>query len=122
MTATEHIRNKTRQWAEQTGETYRCPAHQEPNPFCACVDATGKRVNGQVVYDGLWGERGDAVQTARRRYHAWADQQRPEVQSQKAKFKQMIEVKHDELKRFKEWRARWAAAGFKAIGHYAGKG
>ena len=116
---TAYIREKTRLWAEQTGEVYRCPKHSDPNPFCDCADATGMSVNRQVVYDGRWEERRNIIQAARRRYHAWAEQQRPEVQTSKQKFKQMIQAKQEEVQGFKEWQSQWTAAGFITVGHYA---
>lgn len=118
QSATAYLQDKTHRWAEQTNESYRCPAHQDPNPFCHCADATGRQVDGQIVYDGKWEARGNEIQAARRRYHAWADQQRPEVQSSRAKFKQMIQAKQEEVRSFKEWRSQWAAAGFVTIGYY----
>ena len=116
---TAYIREKTQLWAEQTGESYRCPKHKDPNPFCHCADVAGRRVNGQIVYDGRWEERGNVIQAARRRYHAWAEQQRPEVQNNKEKFKQMIQEKQEEVRSFKEWRSQWTAAGFVTVGYYA---
>ena len=122
MTATsEYLQEKIRRWAEQTREMYRCPMHQEPNPFCECVDVTGREVRGTILYDGRWEERSAEIQDARRRYHAWADQWRPEVQSAKAKFKEMIESKQKAVQDFKEWRQHCAASGFETIGHYANR-
>ena len=116
---TAYIRERTRLWAEQTGESYRCPQHSDPNPFCHCADATGRIVAGRILYDGKWTERGNEIQSARRRYHIWAEQQRPEVQTSKEKFKQMIQAKQEEVQGFKEWRSQWAAAGFVTVGYYA---
>lgn len=121
QSAEAYLQERCRLWAEQTQDLYRCSQHQEPNPFCHCVDVTGQRINGKIVYDGKWEERGNKISDARRRYHQWQHEQRPEVQQNKEKFKQMVQNKQDELKSFKEWRLQWAAAGFKTVGHYQGR-
>jgi hypothetical protein len=121
MSATAYLTERCRQWAEQTQEPYRCPEHQKPNPFCNCVDVTGQKINGKIVYDGRWQVRSADIVAARRRYHVWADQQRPEVQTRKQQFRQMIQTKQDELRGFKEWQSQWAAAGFQTVGHYQGR-
>jgi hypothetical protein len=116
-----YIEERCSQWAKQTGESYRCPEHQQPNPFCNCVCSTGQRIKGKLIFDGLWEERSAEIQAARRRYHVWADQQRPEVKTRKQQFKQMIQNKQQEIQCFKAWQARWAAAGFQTVGHYQGR-
>lgn len=119
QSAEAYLQKRCQQWAEQTQESYRCPKHQKPNPFCHCVDVTGQRVNGKIVYDGKWKERGDTISDARRRYHKWTHEQRPEVQRNKEKFKQMIQSKQDEIKRFREWQSHWKAVGYVTVGYYS---
>lgn len=121
MSASDYLLQRCRQWAEQTQESYRCSEHQEPNPFCSCTDATGQRVNGQIRWDGQWQERGAAITSARRRYHTWADQQRPEVQSRRQQFKKVVQTKVEEARRFKEWRLHWEAAGFVIVSQHKGR-
>lgn len=118
QSAEAYLQDRCQQWAEQTQESYRCPQHQQPNPFCHCVDVTGQRLNGEIVYDGKWEERGNKISDARRRYHVWAHEQRPEVQKNKEKFKRMIESKQEELQRFKTWQSQCVAAGFITVGYY----
>lgn len=114
---------KYQQWATETGNPYRCARHSEPNPFCGCVDVLGRlfledhgfRVE---MLDGQQEVRAVAVQTARRQYHSWVDRQRPVRVEAVRQWRGLLSERKAAIKGYREWRLRWAAAGFEAVGIY----
>jgi len=111
-------------WAAETGDAYRCPKHREPNPFCGCVDVTGRLFvveNGfrAEMLDGRQMERAVLIQDARRRYHFWADGQRPASVEAVGRWRGLLAERKAAIKEHKEWRLYWVAAGFEAVGIYS---
>ncbi len=58
-------------WAEASGIAWRCFGHKRPDPFCGCLA------------DRPWAAE---VNELRRRFHGWAEEQRPEKQDAKRAF------------------------------------